>query len=218
MLPRNCDPKDRLDRPGVKVDFLSAWPEKPGTTEECELEFSATPATQQGMADKNSGAAPPVHGTPPWQAKTVWIAASLSLLGLILWVAVPKKGPPPSATQQATLAEASGDAVATRVHSWQGSPALFRFGLSYIAGFFLGYGLRRFVKMTLLLTLLAAGVVFVMRYFGWLELDWGSIENHLSDSFGWMKGQAEALKVFLTGYVPSAGAAGAGIFMGLRWH
>lgn len=95
---------------------------------------------------------------------------------------------------------------------------MFRFGLSYIAGFFLGYGLRRFVKLTVLLSLAAVVAVFLMSKAGWIDLDWNSIETHLSDSFGWLTGQAEALKVFVTGYVPSAAAAGVGLVLGARWR
>jgi uncharacterized membrane protein (Fun14 family) len=158
-------------------------------------------------------------GNPPWQAKTLWIAAGLSLLGLILWVAIPGKGPPPpTPSGQSTLAEASGEAVATSVYTVQGSPALFRLGLSYIAGFFLGYGLRRFVKLTVVLSLAAVAAVFLMRKLGWIDLDWGSIESHLSESFAWLQGQAEALKVFVTGYVPSAAAGGLGLVLGTRWR
>lgn len=147
------------------------------------------------------------------------MAAGLSLLGLILWVATPKQGPPPTPPSgQTTLAEASGGAVASQVHSLQGSPALFRFGLSYMAGFFLGYGLRRFLKLTILLSLAAAGAIFLMRKAGWIDLDWNSIESHFADSFAWLRGQAEALKVLVTGYVPSAAAAGVGFFFGVRWR
>jgi len=141
------------------------------------------------------------------------------LLGLILWVATPKQSPPPPAPAgQATLAEASGGAVASQVHSLQGSPALFRFGLSYMAGFFLGFGLRRFLRLTIILSLVAGGAIFLMQKAGWIDLDWNSIESHFSDSFAWLRGQAEALKVLATGYVPSAAAAGVGFFFGLRWR
>lgn len=169
------------------------------------------------MSDDNSNGGR--HGNPPWQSKTLWVAAGLALLGLVLWVAVPRDTPPPAAPAgQATLAEASGEAVATQVHTMQGSPALFRFGISYIAGFFLGYGLRRFVKLTLILSVVAFAAIFFMRKAGWIDLDWHSVETHLADSFAWLKGQAEALKVFVTGYVPSAVAAGVGLLFGARWR
>lgn len=183
------------------------------------LVFCEKAVTQQGMAGDNSSSGSSRLGNPPWQAKTLWVAAGLALLGLVLWVAIPKNGPPrPAPSGQATFAEASGEAVATQVHTLQGSPALFRFGISYIAGFFLGYGLRRFVKLTILLSLAAVAAVFLMRKAGWIDLDWSSVESHLSDSFAWLKGQAEAVKVFATGYVPSAAAAGVGLFMGARWR
>lgn len=156
---------------------------------------------------------------PPWRAKTLWIAAGLALLGLILWIATPRQLAALEPTGDGTtLAQTSGDAVASSVHTLQGSPALFRFGLSYIAGFFLGYGLRRFVKVTLILSVLAVGSLFLMRKAGWIELDWSGIEGHFSESFGWLKGQAEALKVFATGYVPSAAAAVVGLVLGSRWR
>jgi uncharacterized membrane protein (Fun14 family) len=181
--------------------------------------FSGVIATPQGVASENSNAGAKGAGNPPWQARTLWVAAGLTLLGLVLWVAAPAKSPAPSSPAgQATLAEASGQAVATRVHSLQGSPAMFRFGLSYIAGFFLGYGLRRYVTMTLVVAAVAAGAIFWLRKAGWIDLDWSSIESHLNNSFAWLKGQAEALKVFITGYVPSAAAAGVGLFLGARWR
>lgn len=166
--------------------------------------------------DTSNGGHP---GNPPWQSKTLWIAAGLALLGLVLWMTVPREEPPPTAKPgQTTLAQASGEAVATKVHTLQGSPALFRFGISYIAGFALGYGLRRFVKLTLLLSVVAFVALFFLRKSGWLDLDWSVVEDHLSDSFAWLRGQAEALKVFATGYVPSAVAAGVGLFLGARWR
>lgn len=196
-------PKELLSRSPRENEGLVFWDE---------------PVTQQRMAGNNSGSGPIRLGNPPWQAKTLWVAAGVSLLGLVLWVATPAKPRPPTAPSgQTTLAEASGDAVATQVHSLQGSPALFRFGLSYIAGFFLGYGLRRFVKLTLILLLVVVVVVFLLQMAGWIHLNWASVQSHLSDSFAWLKGQAEALKVLVTGYVPSATAAAVGLLLGARW-
>ena len=158
-------------------------------------------------------------GNPPWKARTIWIAAGLTLLGLVLWVATPplvETASPDS--EQASFTESSEAPEARTIRSLQGSPALFRFGLSYIAGFFLGYGLRRCLKLTLGIAVLFCGVVLVLQQVGWVELDWTGIESQLSHSFGWLKGQAEALKQFVTGYVPSAGAAAVGLFFGARWR
>jgi uncharacterized membrane protein (Fun14 family) len=156
---------------------------------------------------------------PPWQAKSLWLAAGLTLLGLVLWIATPRSGTPPPLPEAGTpLAQASGEAVASSVHTAQGTPALFRFGMSYIGGFFLGYGLKRFLKVTLVLSVAALGLLVVLSQTGVLGLDWSTIQDQARSSLGWLTGQAEALKDFLSGYLPSAGAAGVGLFLGLRWR
>jgi uncharacterized membrane protein (Fun14 family) len=168
------------------------------------------------MADQRNGHP---EWRPPWQAKSLWLAAGITLLGLVLWVATPGANPPPPTAEGGTpLAQASGEAVASSVHSAQGTPALFRFGLSYVAGFFLGYGIKRFLTLTLLVSAGLAGLAILLQQTGWLDLDWAAIEQQARASLGWLTGQAEALRSFLSGYVPSAAAAGVGIFMGMRWR
>lgn len=157
---------------------------------------------------------------PPWQAKSLWLAAGITVLGLVLWITTPAAAPPPPTLPDTgtPLAQASGEAVASSVHSVQGTPALFRFGLSYIGGFFLGYGLKRFLKVTLVVSAMVVGVLLLLSHTGVIGLDWNSMQEQVQSSFGWLTGQAEALKDFLSGYLPSAGAAGVGLFLGLRWR
>jgi uncharacterized membrane protein (Fun14 family) len=96
------------------------------------------------------------------------------------------------------------------------SPATFRLGLSYLGGFFLGWSLRRFIKWTLLLGGAVILVIGLGRKLGWFDLDWASIEGQVRSSLTWLQGEAGAAKQFLTGYLPSAGAAAIGIFLGFR--
>ena len=71
-----------------------------------------------------------------------------------------------------------------------------------------GWALRRFIKATLLLSGAAILLIGLGKKLGWIELDWASIESHVRDSFAWLQGQTGAIKQFVTGYLPSAGAAG----------
>jgi uncharacterized membrane protein (Fun14 family) len=96
------------------------------------------------------------------------------------------------------------------------SPALFRFGSSFIAGFFLGYAFRKFLKWSLLVSGAVLGCIFVLKKLGVFNLDWAGMEGHVSHSVSWAQGQAGAFKDFLTGYLPSAGAAFVGLFVGAR--
>lgn len=158
---------------------------------------------------------------PPWQAKSVWVALALMLLGGGFWVKNRTQAEPPSAKAPSAAAQLS-DSVSTGTQSderreWRTSaPATFRFGASYVGGFFLGWTFRRFLKRTLLLSGAAIVLIALGKKLGWLELDGAAMEGHVRHSLAWLQGEAGAFKQFLTGYLPSAGAAGVGAFLGFR--
>jgi uncharacterized membrane protein (Fun14 family) len=54
------------------------------------------------------------------------------------------------------------------------------------------------------------------KKWGWFELDWSVVEGQVRHSLSWLQGEAGAFKQFITGYLPSAGAAGVGAFLGFR--
>jgi uncharacterized membrane protein (Fun14 family) len=158
---------------------------------------------------------------PPWQAKSVWVALALVLLSGGLWIKDRTQAAPPSAKSPSGASQFS-DSASTKTQSDTGrepklsAPATFRFGASYVGGFFLGWTFRRFLKVTLLLS----GATFVLialgKKLGWWELDWVAMEGQVRHSLAWVQGEAGAFKQFLTGYLPSAGAAGVGAFLGFR--
>ncbi len=59
-------------------------------------------------------------------------------------------------------------------------------------------------------------IIGLGKKLGWSELDWVSFESHVRDSFAWLQGEAGAIKQFVTGYLPSAGAAATGGFLSFR--
>ncbi|MEQ1796290.1 MAG: FUN14 domain-containing protein [Nitrospira sp.] len=133
-----------------------------------------------------SGALETLFDDPPWAAKSFLGAGATTLAGLGAWM---------------------NDMM---------SPALARGGASFMGGFLIGWAIRRTVKMAaimagLLLTLLAA-----VKMSGAIDLDWNAIEASITHSLAWVQGKAEGFKEVLTGYLPSAGAGGAGTYFGFR--
>ncbi len=156
---------------------------------------------------------------PPWKAKSVWAALALTLLGGGLWVKDAAQQPPPGAAPPPGVSQFSETAPAEPGASRKSglkptSPAVFRLGASYLAGFFLGWGLRRFLKMTVLVAGGVIALIALLKYLGWFEVDWPSIEQHVRTSLTWLQGEAKGFKEFLTGYLPSATAAAVGAFLG----
>ncbi len=163
---------------------------------------------------KNSGG----EKIPLWKSKSLLLAFVITCLGLFWWHpwssgTKPKEGSLPpgvssfSETTTGTTAEAP---------SASPSPALFRFGASYLGGFFLGWFCRKSMKMGLLLGGAAAIVLFILQRSGKIDLDWQALQVHISQSLAWLHGELGALKTLVTGYLPSTGAALVGIFMGFR--
>jgi uncharacterized membrane protein (Fun14 family) len=163
-----------------------------------------------------------VGRNPPWKAKTVWIAAALVVVGLFFWIKDAVQKPAPSGSPSApgmtslTDSKSAPEGQAKTAGLKPSSPATFRLGVSYLGGFFLGWALRRFIKATLLLSGAAILLIGLGKKLGWMDLDWASLEGHVQHSLSWLHGEAGAIKQFLTGYLPSAGAAATGIFLGFR--
>jgi uncharacterized membrane protein (Fun14 family) len=122
----------------------------------------------------------------PWNAKSVIAAGVATVGGLASWVA----------------------------HF--SSPAVAGIGGSYLAGFFIGWASRRFLRMAALLTGgLLAGIA-VLEETSWINLDWTSVETQIHHAISAAHREAEGLKHFLSGYLPSTGAAAVGMFFGFR--
>lgn len=96
------------------------------------------------------------------------------------------------------------------------SPALARGGASFMGGFLIGWAIRRTVKMAAIAAGLLLALLAGIKMSGAIDLDWTGIEANITHSLAWIQGKAEGYKEVLTGYLPSAGAAGTGSFFGFR--
>ena len=122
----------------------------------------------------------------PWNAKSVIAAGLATVGGLASWVAN------------------------------YSSPVVAGIGGSYLAGFFIGWASRRFLRMAALITGGLLACIAVLEETGWIDLDWTSVQTQISHAIAAAHQGAEGLKHILSGYLPSTGAAAVGMFFGFR--
>ena len=128
----------------------------------------------------------PVISDPPWAAKSFLAASATTAAGFGAWLT---------------------DMM---------SPALARGGASFLGGFLLGWAVRKTVKLALLVAASLLALIAILKTTGWIHLDWSLIQADVNHILDWGRGKAQGFKDVLTGYLPSAGAAGAGALFGLR--
>jgi uncharacterized membrane protein (Fun14 family) len=127
-----------------------------------------------------------VLADPPWAAKSFLAVAAATIGGLASWI---------------------GN---------YSSPAAAQIGASYLGGFLLGWAFRRFLRIAAMLVAVMLAGIAVMKASGWIDVDWSALEAQVGRTVQWLHGEAEGLRNVLTGFLPSAGAAGAGSFFGFR--
>jgi len=174
-----------------------------------------------------SGEGPPTPSgeRSVWRSPSVMVAALVMLAGLGFWVFGSLGNgreieDSPGDMGAASLLDSHGYGEAATETDGPGvtpaAPVAFRLGAGYLGGFFLGWAFRRFIRLTLLIS---GGLVAILALFqglGWFEVNWSTVGNHLQMSLAWVQGEAGSFKAFLVGYLPSAGAATAGMVVGFR--
>lgn len=94
------------------------------------------------------------------------------------------------------------------------SPAIFRMGFGFFVGFAMAYAMRAFVKVTMV----SAGVFFLLlfglQYAGLIEVKWAAMADRYDTMQDWLLAQVGGFRAFITGYLPSTGAALAGLGLG----
>ncbi len=133
-----------------------------------------------------TGALETLFADPPWDSKSFLGAGATTLAGLGAWM---------------------NDMM---------SPALARGGASFMGGFLIGWAIRRTIKLAAIVAGLLLMLLAAVKMTGIVALDWTAIEANVLHSLAWAQGKAEGFKEVLTGYLPSAGAGGAGTLLGFR--
>ncbi len=84
---------------------------------------------------------------------------------------------------------------------------------SYLGGFFIGWGARRALKVTSVITGLAIAATGLLVWLGW---DASSVQSWLNETSRWAGENIEGGRQYLVSFLPSAGAAGIGGVLGFR--
>ena len=163
----------------------------------------------------------------PWNSKTLILAAIIGAIGVVLSGYAYATRP---AVQ--TTGSAIGDSAMTIGLSPKGSgataptieqrivdragPLMSKFGLSFVAGFFVGYAFKRFLKITAFVTGIALLGLFAAQRAGFITMPWNQVQEQLESGVGWATEHATAYKDAAKAYLPSGVAGAVGIFMGFR--
>jgi len=151
----------------------------------------------------------------------VRIALAITLLGLGLWLYAATTRPELSLTSGGLLTSTNGlfssgpDSAARGQRLIDASaPATFRFGFSFVVGFFFGWCSRQLLKLTLLVAGAIALMAVVLEKLGVTIIDWRSVQTSFGASAQVVHDQASTVSQYVRGIVPSAITAGAGAFWG----
>lgn len=96
------------------------------------------------------------------------------------------------------------------------SPAMVRGGFGMFIGFAIGFAIRAFIRLAVVMIGVYFLLLTLMAYGGWVEIHWSVIEGQFDQLATSFTAQFESFKAFLTGSIPSAGVTGVGLVAGLK--
>jgi uncharacterized membrane protein (Fun14 family) len=83
-------------------------------------------------------------------------------------------------------------------------------------GFAIGFAVRAFLRLAIVIIGFYLLVLSMMAYVGWIEIHWNLMENQFTNLISSLAAQFESFKTFLTGAIPASGLTAAGFAIGLR--
>jgi uncharacterized membrane protein (Fun14 family) len=156
----------------------------------------------------------------PWRSKSVLAAVAVALVGLGFWFSDIKNSPPQNETNN-TVTNAPGitpqnPAGAPAGSHWNWSkpfPHYVRMGVSYAAGFCIGWFFR---KLTRLIVVLSALVIALIAFGKFAGCDTTHTQEEVKRGGEWAQHEEAAAEHYLKNLLPSATAGGIGTILGYR--
>lgn len=115
-----------------------------------------------------------------------------------------------------SAAGSDGDPAEDAEPELRWSPVLFKTGFSFFIAFTIGFALRSFLQLALVAVGLLALAVFGLQFAGLLSVDWTAMSDRWDGLLAWLGPQVSSFRAFITGQLPSATTATAGLIAGWR--
>jgi uncharacterized membrane protein (Fun14 family) len=96
------------------------------------------------------------------------------------------------------------------------SPFMVKGGFGLFIGFAIGFAMRAFLRLAIVIIGFYLLVLTMMAYAGWIEIHWNLLEGQFNNLLSSLGQQFESLRTFLTGAIPASGLTLVGLVVGLR--
>lgn len=188
--------------------------------------MAETAKSESSGGQSQSGLAGPrkrVGKKPVWVWLLVVVSVGLMAAGLLLPMfaggepsgGTAARGSVPVAglSGEASVSGVADDARDT-LRDW--SPAIFRLGFSFFAGFAVAAALRVAFKFAVMVAGFVILAVLGLQYAGMVNVNWNSISDQYDGVAAYLSGQFKSFSTFAQGVLPSASAAAVGLVAGWR--
>jgi uncharacterized membrane protein (Fun14 family) len=96
------------------------------------------------------------------------------------------------------------------------SAGFFRLGFSFFAGFCIGFAVRKTLKLSAVFAGLLLLFLFLLAYAGLITVHWDAFDAMFQNLSQRVQRESENLRTFITGSLPAAGLAAAGLVAGFK--
>ena len=96
------------------------------------------------------------------------------------------------------------------------SPFMLKGGFGLFIGFSIGFAIRAFLRLAVVITGFYFLLLSMMAYAGWVDIHWDLMSHQFSNLAATLGAQFESVKTFLTGAIPASGLTLTGLAVGLR--
>lgn len=154
---------------------------------------------------------------PRWKKVALGLAVGTAVVGGVM--SATHGGGHGSSGTMSGLATSLGDNQTGSANSAEpAAKGVFRLGFSFVAGFCLG----SFIRATLRVAAIAFGfwllMTMTLSYYGILTVDWSQMDSLWSRFAANVEKEWASMQTFMTGSLPAAGLATAGLAIGLKRH